>query len=174
MKTTHIMAVVTAALLAQTTLLPVLGGGVPIDLVLIAVVFAALSRGSIVGLWTGTVAGLLQDVLSGGIIGVSGLTKTVIGVITGVVGSRFILSSYWHRLAVLVAASFMHAFSYLLVYALIGLDGPVAPVEMIGVQAVVNGVVGVLAQASVRAAPGVLERLRHGRRPKRHRHWIMS
>ena len=113
MKTTHILVWLALALLVQTTLVPlVAGGGAPVDLVLVVVVFAALNRGPVAGLWTGTVAGLLQDALSGGIIGVSGLTKTIIGVVVGVVGSRFLLGTVWHRLAVLVGASFVHAFCY--------------------------------------------------------------
>ena len=103
MKTTHILVWLALALLVQTTLVPlVAGGGAPVDLVLVVVVFAALNRGPVAGLWTGTLAGLLQDTLSGGIIGVSGLTKTIIGVLVGVTGSRFILGTVWHRLAVLI------------------------------------------------------------------------
>lgn len=169
MKTIQIVVLLAVALLVQTT-----GGGAPIDLVLIVVVLAALQRGPIVGLWTGTFAGLLQDGLSGGIIGVSGLTKTITGFIAGVVGSRFILGTIWHRLAVLMAASFMHAFCYLGVYTLIGSEGPAVPISVVAVQATVNGVVGVVAPLVIGAAPGMTDRFRRGRNPLSRRRWIMS
>ena len=175
MKALHIAVTLAVALLAQTALVPAIaGGGAPVDLVLIVVVFAALPRGPVVGLWTGTLAGLLQDALSGGIIGVSGLSKTAVGVLAGIAGSRFLLGTLWHRLVILVAASFVHAFCYIGVYALIGPSGPVATIEMIAIQAAVNAVVGVLSLVGVRAAPSMLERLRHGRNPMGRRRWIMS
>ena len=175
MKTTHILVWLALALLVQTTLVPlVAGGGAPVDLVLVVVVFAALNRGPVAGLWTGTVAGLLQDALSGGIIGVSGLTKTIIGVVVGVVGSRFLLGTVWHRLAVLVGASFVHAFCYLGIYTLIGPDGPAGPVGIVTVQAAANALVGAIVPLVAGAAPGMSHRFRHGRNPLRRRRWMMT
>ena len=110
MKASHIWIAVVVALLAQTTIVSALAGdGAPVDLVLVVVVFAALSRGPVIGLWTGTFAGLIQDALSGGIIGVSGLTKTVVGVLVGIAGAQFIVGTIWHRLVILLAASVVHA-----------------------------------------------------------------
>ena len=175
MKTTHILIALGLALLAQTTIVPAIaGGGAPVDLVLIVVVFAALPRGPIAGLWTGTLAGLLQDALSGGIVGVSGLAKTIVGVLAGVGGSRFILGTIWHRMTVLIAASFLHSFCYIGVYSLISSGSPVSTMRMVAIQAVVNATVGVSALAVVRLSPGVFERLRHGRNPMGRRRWIMS
>ena len=174
MKTTLIMVWLALALLVQTTLVPVLaGGGAPVDLVLIVVVFAALQRGPVVGLWTGTFAGLVQDALSGGIIGVSGLSKTIIGVLVGVAGSRFMLGTAWHRLTVLLAASFVHSFCYLGIYTLIGPEGPAVPLGIIAVQAAVNALAGVAAPLAARAAPGMSDRLRPGRTLRRRR-WMVS
>ncbi len=175
MKITHILFWLALALLVQTTLVPlVAGGGAPVDLVLIVVVFAALSRGPVAGLWTGTLAGLLQDALSGGIIGVGGLTKTMIGVVVGVIGSRFLLGTVWHRLTVLVGASFVHGFCYLWIHTLIGQDGPAGPVALVTVQAAVNALVGVTVPLVARTAPGMLDRLRRSRNPLRRRRWMMS
>ena len=56
---------------------------VNIDIPLVVVVLAALSRGPIVGLWAGTLAGFLQDLMSGGLVGVSGFSKSLIGVTIG-------------------------------------------------------------------------------------------
>lgn len=175
MKTIQILVLLAAALLVQTTLVPVVAGGrAPIDLVLIVVVLVALQRGPVVGLWTGTFAGLLQDGLSGGIIGVSGLTKTIVGFLAGVVGSRFLLGTIWHRFAVLMAASFVHTFCYLGVYTLIGSTGPAVPIGGVAVQATVNAVVGVVAPLVIGAAPGMTDRFRQGRNPLSRRRWIMS
>ena len=175
MKTSHIWIALLVALLAQTTIVSVLaGGGAPVDLVLIVVVFAALSRGPVIGLWTGTFAGLLQDALSGGIIGVNGLTKTVVGVLVGVAGAQFIVGTIWHRLVILLTASVVHAFCYIGIYALISPGNPVATLGMVGVQALVNALVGILAEAGVRATPGSLERVRQGRRSPTRRRWTMS
>ena len=175
MKTPHILSWLALALLVQTTLVPiVVGGGAPVDLALIVVVFTALSRGPVAGLWTGTLAGLLQDALSGGIIGVSGLTKTMIGVLVGVVGSHFLLGTVWHRLAVLVGASLVHGFCYLGIYTLIGPDGSAGLVAFVTVQAAVNALVGVTVPLLAETAPGMLDRLRRSRNPLRRRRWMMS
>lgn len=175
MKTTHMLIALGLALLAQTTVVPAIaGGGAPVDLVLVVVVFAALPRGPIAGLWTGTLAGLLQDALSGGIVGVSGLAKTVVGVLAGVGGSRFILGTMWRRMAIIIAASFLHSFCYIGVYALISPGNPVSTMRIVVIQAVVNAIVGVSALAVVRVSPGIFERLRQGRNPWGRRRWIMS
>ena len=175
MKTTHIGGALVVALLVQTTLVPVLfAGNAPVDLVLVVVVLAALSRGATVGVWTGTCGGLLQDALSGGVIGVSGLTKTIAGALVGVASSQFIVGTAWHRLAILFVASVIHALCYIGVYSLILPGGAVATLGMVGVQALVNAVIGVLAEAGARSAPSGFERLRHGRRSFTRRHWMMS
>ena len=175
MKASHIWIALAVALLAQTTIVSVLaGGGAPVDLVLVVVVFAALSRGPVIGLWTGTFGGLIQDALSGGVIGVSGLTKTVVGVLVGVAGAQFIVGTIWHRLVILLAASVVHAFCYIGIYALISPGNPVATLGMVGVQALVNALVGILAEAGVRATTGLLERVRQRRRSPTRRRWTMS
>ena len=173
MKTSSIGLSLAIALLAQTALVRVLAGGnAPVDLVLVVVVLAALSRGRVVGLWTGTVGGLLQDALSGGIIGVSGLAKTIIGVQVGIAGSQFIIGTVWHRLFILVAASVVHAFCFLGVYVLVGTASPVATFSSVLIQAAVNGVVGIAAAGLVRAMPGALHRARQSRTPLSRRDWI--
>jgi rod shape-determining protein MreD len=139
MKTAQVGILITVALLVQTTVIKIgAGGGTPVDFVLIVVVLTALQRGPVVGLWAGTFGGLFQDALSGGIIGVSGLTKTIIGVGSGVVGSRFILGTVWHRLAFVIGASLVQAFSYLGIYSLIGLKSPMVSFNAGGVEAGLN------------------------------------
>ncbi|MGE5200281.1 MAG: rod shape-determining protein MreD, partial [Rhodospirillaceae bacterium] len=60
------------------------GGGAIVDLVLVAVVAVGLRHGRVAGLLTGTAAGLIQDALGGGMLGLSGLGKCVAGYVAGV------------------------------------------------------------------------------------------
>ena len=175
MKTTRIGLMLTIAVLAQTTFVRVIGGaGTPVDLVLVVVVFAALSRGPVVGLWTGTLGGFVQDTLSGGIIGVSGLVKSIVGVLVGIAASQFIIGTVWHRVLILLVASVGHAFVLLGVYTLVGLASPVATLSLVLIQAVVNAMVGVAAEVVVHVLPGARERVRQGRTPFGRRHWILG
>ena len=75
------------------------------DLVLVGVVFVALQWGAVAGMLAGTLGGLLQDVLSGGIVGVGGLAEDAGRVSsTGVVGTQFVVAKPYAR-AVIVGAS---------------------------------------------------------------------
>ena len=175
MKTSSIGLSLAVAVLVQTALVRIVAAGnAPVDLVLVVVVFAALSRGRVVGLWTGTVGGLLQDVLSGGIIGVGGLAKSIIGLLVGIAGAQFIIRTIWHRLFILVAASVAHAFCFLGVYVLVGTAAPVATFTSVLIQAAVNAVVGIAAVGLIRAMSGALHWARQGRTPFSRRHWIMG
>ena len=53
--------------------------GVFIDFVILAVVYVGLQRGPEFGLLTGAIGGLVQDILSGGILGIGGFVKTIVG-----------------------------------------------------------------------------------------------
>ena len=74
MRLTRVMAIVIGAVALQIVLARyAVGGRFTFDLVLVGVVFVALQSGAVAGMLGGTVGGLLQDVASGGIVGVSGL-----------------------------------------------------------------------------------------------------
>ena len=172
MRTTRIGLAVVLALTAQTTIARLVAGGAPqIDLVLVVVVSAALASGSRAGLWTGTVAGLLQDILSGGIVGVSGLAKSLVGFAVGVIGAQFVVSGVGHRAVIFVAATLAHAFIFLGVYALVASVGPQASMTGILTQAVVNTVVGIAAGAAIRVTPGLVDRVRLRRTSFSRRRW---
>jgi len=71
---------IAAALALQTTLTTFVRGTATLDFVLIVVVYLALTSGPTTGLVVGGVAGLIQDSLSSGILGVGGLgLKAVAG-----------------------------------------------------------------------------------------------
>jgi rod shape-determining protein MreD len=75
--------------LAHATLAPALRiGDVAPDIPLIVVVLLALRRGPAFGCAAGFVAGLLQDVAAGGLIGVQALTKALVGFGLGAAGGR--------------------------------------------------------------------------------------
>jgi rod shape-determining protein MreD len=80
--------------LAQWSVVPVLQlGGITPDLPLIVTVFVALQRGPATGCLTGFVAGFLQDMAGGGLIGVQALTKALAGFGMGLLVGRFWVSS---------------------------------------------------------------------------------
>ena len=175
MTTTRIGIALIVAWLGQTTLVPlVVGTGAPVDLVLLVVVFVALARGPVVGLWTGTLGGLVQDALSAGIIGVSGLAKSIVAVLVGVAGSQLIIGTVWHRLLIIVVASVVHTLCFVGVYVLVGSSVPAAGIRSVVVQAVANAVVGVTAEGLVRVAPAVFARILRPRSPLSRRHWIIG
>ena len=63
-----------------------IGGRIAVNLVLVAVVYVALAYGAVTGMLAGTVGGLAQDALAGGIVGIGGLSKTLIGFAVGRAG----------------------------------------------------------------------------------------
>src|SRR5207342_2400634 len=93
MKMTRVMAVVLSAVLLQVVLARyAVGGRFAFDLVLVGVVFAALQSGAVAGMIAGTIGGLAQDILSGGVIGVFGLAKTLVGYAAGAMGTQFVVA----------------------------------------------------------------------------------
>lgn len=161
MKAARVCGAIALALALQTTMAGfVIGGGTRVDLVLVVVVYVALTSGSVTGLWTGTVGGITQDALSGSIVGVGGLAKTIAGFLGGVIGSQFIVVRPQHRFVVFFAASIVHAICFHGLYAMLG-SGGVAPAytAVLG-EALANAVLGVVALQLVELGPGVLERRR--------------
>jgi len=109
-KTAGIILAIVLALVLQTTIARfVVSGTVAVDLVLVVVVYVALSSGSVPGLMTGTIAGLIQDSLSTtGVIGIGGLAKTIVGFVTGVIGTQFNIAEPVARFVVFFAATVVH------------------------------------------------------------------
>ncbi len=153
------------ALALQTTLASMLAGaGAPVDLVLVVVVAVAIASGPIAGLWAGTVGGLVQDALSGGVIGVGGLAKTLVGYLVGQFGSRFMIARAWQQLLVFFCGSLVHAGCYIGVYSLLFDEGMMTSYGAVLTQATVNAAIGVTLAVGLQAGPGALERRRLRRR----------
>ena len=144
MKAAGVLAAIAVALALQTTLARFsIGGNTAVDLVLVVVIYAALAGGPVTGLLAGTAGGLAQDALGGGLVGVGGLAKTLVGFVVGIVGAQFIVAQPVPRFVVFFVATLVHAACFYGLYALIEPRGfPVVPALT---QAVGNGLVGVAA-----------------------------
>jgi rod shape-determining protein MreD len=151
----------TVALALQTTLARfVVRGDIIVDLVLVVVVYAALTFGPVTGLLTGTCAGLVQDVLSTGIVGIGGLAKTLVGFLAGVAGTRFIVAQAPSRFFVFFAGSLVHALVSIGLYEGLGLRDFHAPYRAVLQQALGNSLVGVVGFQLAEFLPGAAERRR--------------
>jgi rod shape-determining protein MreD len=160
-KVATIILAVGVALVLQTTLTRFLvRGAVAVDLVLVLVVYVALRSGPVAGLLSGTFAGLLQDALSSGVIGIGGLAKTIVGFLAGVVGTQFIVAHALPRFVVFVAATVLHAVVFMGLYMLLDLRHFGTPYAAVAGQALGNAVVGVVAFELVELLPGAVERRR--------------
>lgn len=164
MKAAGIVLAIALSLALQTTLARlVVRGSMAVDLVLVVVVYVALTSGPVTGLLTGTVAGLLQDALSTGVIGIGGLAKTIVGFLAGVIGSQFIVSQSVPRFVVFFGATVLHAVVFMGLYAVLDLRHFGTPYTAVATQAAVNAVVGVVAFQLVELLPGAVERRRADR-----------
>jgi rod shape-determining protein MreD len=160
-KTAAVIVALGGALVLQTTLSGLQAGtAVAVNLVLVAVVYLALAYGAVTGLLTGAIGGLAQDALAGGIVGIGGLSKTLIGFVVGVLGAQFNLSTTLPRLVMFVAATFVHEVVFQGLHAMIGGRHFGLQYSVTLVQALVNGLIGVLAFALVENGPGALQRRR--------------
>jgi rod shape-determining protein MreD len=157
-------AAIFVALAAQTTLAGyVFRSSTPIDLVLIAVVYVAIKSGPVTGLMAGTVAGLIQDALAGGILGIGGLSKTVVGFLAGVLGTQFIVTAPLPRFLLVLVATALHATIFMGLYTLLDLRQFPSGYSSIVGQAFGNAFVGVVAFQMAEWFPGFVDRRRAGR-----------
>lgn len=169
MRSAAALAAILIAIALQTTLASlVLRGSAAIDLVLIVVVYVAIKSGPVTGLMAGTVAGLIQDALSSGILGIGGLAKTIVGFLAGVLGSQFIVTAPVPRFLLLLLATGLHAGIFVGLYMLLDLRQFPAPYPAIAGQAFGNAFVGVVMFQLIEWLPGFVDRRRAGRTLKRY------
>ena len=143
------LAIVVQAILSGL----LMGGAVAVNLVLVAVVYVALAFGPMTGLFAGSIGGLVQDALGGGIVGIGGMTKTAIGFLVGVLSAQFNLATLVPRLVMFVAATFVHE---LVVGGLqaIAVGQPYSvKLSAVLLQALVNGLIGIVAFVLVENGP---------------------
>ena len=165
MKAAGVFIAIALALALQTTLARfVVGGTAALDLVLVVVVYVALTTGPVSGMLAGSVAGIIQDALSSGVIGIGGLAKSIVGFAAGVIGQQFIVTAALPRFVMFVAASVAHAAVFMGFYVLLGLRTFPSPWAAILSQAAGNAVVGMIAFTIIEGLPGMVERRRLRRR----------
>jgi rod shape-determining protein MreD len=104
------------------------GGRWVFDLVVVGVVFAGLQWGPVAGILSGTMGGLMQDVLSGEIVGVGGVAKTVVGCAAGAVGAQFVLVKPSARMLIVAGSTLVHRVIVLSLYGMIEQQWPVVRV----------------------------------------------
>ena len=168
MRTAAAAAAILIAMALQTTLAGlVIRGTAAIDLVLIVVVYIALKSGPVTGLLAGTVAGLIQDALSTPILGIGGLAKTLVGFLSGVLATQFILNGPLPRFVLLLMATALHAAIFMGLYVLLDLRDFPDPLPAVIGQALGNGLVGVVGFQLIEWLPGFVDRRRAGRFLKR-------
>lgn len=159
MKTAGVLLALAGALALQTTLGGLtIGGGTAVNLVLVAVVYVALAFGPVPGLLAGSAGGLVQDALAGGIIGIGGLSKTIVGFVVGVLGAQFIVAQTLPRLVMFVGATVVHELCFQSLYALVESRTFSLRWVPLLMHAGVNGVVGIIAFKIVELGPGLLQR----------------
>ena len=168
MKIAAALAAIAAALALQTTLASlVIRGTAALDLVLIVVVYLALISGPVTGLLLGSAAGLIQDALSSGIIGIGGLAKTVVGLCRRLLGTQFIVTAPLSRFVVFVwrrCCTPRCSWGSTRCWTCGSSTRPYAAVLS---QAIGNGFLGVVGAQLVELLPGLRDR-RRARRTARH------
>jgi rod shape-determining protein MreD len=136
-------------------------GDVVPDIPLVVVVMLALRRGPEFGCVAGLVAGLLQDVTSGGLLGVQALTKALAGFAIGASGARLSATSPLVQvpgLVLLTVAEGLVRFGILQVFRFPAPLGELMAYQVLP-QALYNGVLG----AIVAFALAAVDYLRPGR-----------
>jgi rod shape-determining protein MreD len=145
------------AVLVQTALGYVVSGpGRFVDPFLLIVVYTALVAGETRGMLAGVAAGWVQDVLFGGrILGLSALSKLVIGYLAGLAGGRFLITTTGARALTVLAASLLDGLLVPWLASVFAIEvtplGPLAFVARGALNALVGGVLF-----------AALERRRHG------------
>ena len=165
MKAVGVLFAIALALALQTTLAQFLVGGIAaLDLVLVVVVYVALSMGPVAGMLAGSVAGIIQDALSSGVVGIGGLAKSIVGFAAGVVGQQFIVTAALPRFVMFLGATAAHAAIFMGLYVLLNLRTFPSPWAAVVSQALGNAAVGMIAFTIIESVPGIVERRRMRRR----------
>jgi rod shape-determining protein MreD len=86
------------------------GQAVVFDPFLLVMVYCGLTRGETHGMLAGAASGWVQDVIFGGRgVGISGLTKLLVGFVVGLAATRFLLVGVGAQVLVLFAATIADA-----------------------------------------------------------------
>jgi len=99
------------AVLVETALAHLVASpGRYLDPFLLVLVYCALARGETHGMLAGAAAGWVQDVMFGGrVLGLSALSKLLVGFVVGLAGGRFLIATTAARALVVLLAAFADA-----------------------------------------------------------------
>lgn len=159
MKIIAVLGALILSLLIQTTLAGMsYQAGTLVNVVLIAVVYVSLALGPVAGLLSGAAGGLVQDTISGGIVGLGGLSKTLVGFVVGVLGAQFIVSQPAARFVMFVGATVLHELVFQSLFALSDGQAIRFAWRSMFTQAAINALIGVLAFQLIEGAPGMVQR----------------
>jgi rod shape-determining protein MreD len=160
-KTAGVLLALAGALALQTTLAGLtIGSTTAVNLVLVAVIYVALAFGPVAGLLAGSAGGLIQDALAGGVVGLGGFSKTLVGFVIGILGAQFIVAQWFPRFVMFVSGTLIHELCYQALYALVESRSFRMPWSATLIQAAVNALIGVLAFAIIENGPGLVQRRR--------------
>jgi rod shape-determining protein MreD len=167
-KAVSVMSALALALTLQTTLARFLpDGAAALDLVLVVVVYVALTNGPVTGMLAGSAAGLIQDVLSIDVIGIGGLAKSVVGFVVGAIGQQFIVTGALTRLVIFLGSSVAHAAMFIGLYVLLDLGSFPFSWAEIWSQAPGNTAVGMVVFSIVEVFSMVVDRRRMSKKMRR-------
>ena len=114
------MGLIIGTLIVQATVIPLIfTGGIRPDLLLIVTVSAGLLFGKERGVGVGFFAGLIQDLGSGGILGLNTLAKLAIGYLSGMIEQKVFKENIFLPLLTITVATFINSFiTYVLLFIL--------------------------------------------------------
>lgn len=159
-----LLTVVLALILQVAFARYAVGGRWVFDLVLVGVVYAALYWGPVAGMWAGTVGGLMQDALTGDVIGVGGLVKTAAGFGVGVAGGQFAVTHPAARAATVGVATVAHRLIIVGLLAGIDQEWHGVPWGAVFMEMGLNAAAGFLAFQVTDALPGAIRNSQRRRR----------
>ena len=120
------------------------GVTLPFDLFLIAVVFVALFRGPMAAQLFGLAAGLVQDVFSGEVIGISAISKTTVAFVIASLRQVVIIKGTPQRTLAFIFATAGDALIIAGVAAAFSLPAGIEPLALM-LRSLVNAAIGVTA-----------------------------
>ena len=144
MRQLKIALVLAVAVILQTSLRSVWPLIVYVDLPLIVVVYVALQRDALQALFVGAIAGLATDVLSYGLLGASGFSKTLVAFLIVSLATRVNLDNPLARIPVLAGASLVNDGVYVLLHRMLGQPSNVSFVEHASIKLIGTTVAGTI------------------------------
>jgi rod shape-determining protein MreD len=142
MKKLLALLVIFTALLIQTSVFNFFSlWGIKPNLALIAVIYFALFHGTLTAVGTGIIAGLLEDVLSGGLLGINLLIKPLIGYLFSLIGQQMVVLNPINQAVLVILGSLLNSglTFFILKATSIIIPGKAMLFKIIFLQALYNG-----------------------------------